>query len=137
MRLRFPSTGPVGQCSGRFCRVAASKRIAPGQLTNQGSVGGWIGRRRKVPQMRRNRVFQCVAIVGLLLTANFAVARDNDDKKDRSDQGGRSSSSSSNSNNSGSSSRSVSSSNDSSRSFNSRGSQSVQVPNADRSTRSL
>ena len=51
--------------------------------------------------------FKCVATVGLLsvfLTANFAAARDNDDKKDRSNQGGRSSSSSSNSsNNSGSS----------------------------------
>ena len=90
--------------------------------------------------MRRNRVFQCVAtaaVLSVFLTANFAAARDNDDKKDRSNQSGRSSSSSSNSSSGSSSSRSVSSSNDSSQSFSSRSSQSIQTPNTDRSTRSF
>jgi hypothetical protein len=91
--------------------------------------------------MHRNRVLFCVVGLGLVsvfLTAGFAIARDNDDKKDRSNQGGRSSSNSGNGGNSGSlSSRSMSSSSDSSRSFSSRSSQSIQIPSSDRSIRTF
>ena len=142
MRLGFPSTGPIGRCRGRFCRGRSVEPLCAGQSTNQGSVGDWISRpKRKVPQMRRNRVFKCVATTGLLsvfLTANFAMARNNDDKKDRSNQGGRSSSNSGKWQQSDRRPRgSMSSSNDSSRSFSWRSSQSIQIPSSDRSTRSF
>src|SRR4051812_41942677 len=142
MRLAFRSTRSIGPCVGGSVEVAAPEPVCAGAVYKHKSVGDWIGPpKRKVPQMRRNRVLNCVTRIGLLsifLTASFAMARDNDDKKDRSNQGGRSSSNSNNSGNSGSSSsRSMSSSNDSSRGFISRSSQSIQIPSSDRSSRSF